>query len=57
VNSVFVRLPAAAIPQLQAQSFFWTWDETVDEVRWMTSFDTTADDIDAFAATVRRVLA
>jgi threonine aldolase len=57
VNSVFVRLPAEAIPRLQAESFFWTWDETVDEVRWMTSFDTTAEDIDAFAATVRRVLA
>jgi len=57
VNSVFVRLPAEAIPRLQAESFFWTWDETVDEVRWMTSFDTTAEDIDAFAAIVRRVLA
>jgi threonine aldolase len=57
VNSVFVRLPAGAIPKLQAESFFWTWDESVDEVRWMTSFDTTEDDIDEFAAVVRRVLA
>ncbi len=57
VNSVFVRLPADAIARLQAESFFWTWDETVDEVRWMTSFDTTTADIDEFAATVRRVLA
>ena len=57
VNSVFVRLPAAAIPKLQAESFFWVWDEAVDEVRWMTSFDTTEDDIDEFAATVRRILA
>ena len=56
VNSVFVRLPGDAIPKLQAESFFWTWDETVDEVRWMTSFDTTEADIDAFVATVRRVL-
>jgi threonine aldolase len=57
VNSVFVRLPREAIPRLQAESFFWMWDETVDEVRWMTSFDTTVADIDEFAATVRRVLA
>jgi threonine aldolase len=56
VNSVFVRLPGARIPKLQAESFFWTWDETVDEVRWMTAFDTTEADIDEFAATVRRVL-
>ena len=57
VNSVFVRLPAERIAKLQAESFFWTWDETLDEVRWMTAFDTTEADIDAFAATVRRVLA
>jgi threonine aldolase len=56
VNSVFVRLPADAIARLQAESFFWMWDEAVDEVRWMTSFDTTEADIDEFAATVRRVL-
>jgi threonine aldolase len=57
VNSVFVRLPADRIAKLQADSFFWMWDETVDEVRWMTAFDTTEADIDTFAATVRRVLA
>jgi threonine aldolase len=57
VNSVFVRLPADAIPRLRAESFFWMWDETLDEVRWMTSFDTTEADIDEFAATVRRLLA
>jgi threonine aldolase len=44
VNSVFVRLPAESIERLQAESFFWTWDETLDEVRWMTSFDTTDAD-------------
>ena len=57
VNSVFVRLPADRIAKLQADSFFWMWDETVDEVRWMTAFDTTEADIDAFVATIRRVLA
>jgi len=57
VNSVFVRLPADRIAKLQADSFFWVWDETVDEVRWMTAFDTTEADIDAFVATIRRVLA
>ncbi|MGZ4795621.1 MAG: threonine aldolase family protein [Acidimicrobiia bacterium] len=57
VNSVFVRLPHERIPELQARSFFWTWDEALDEVRWMTAFDTTDDDVDAFAASVREVLA
>jgi len=57
VNSVFVRLPHDAIVPLQRRSFFWTWDEPADEVRWMTAFDTTEADIDAFAAVVREVLA
>ena len=48
---------AAAIPRLQAESFFWMWDESLHEVRWMTSFDTTDADIDEFATLVRRVLA
>jgi threonine aldolase len=56
VNSVFARLPHDAIPALQARSFFWMWDESVDEVRWMTAYDTTTADVDGFAATVREVL-
>ena len=53
VNSVFVTLPAESIAPLQARSFFWPWDESIHEVRWMTSFDTTAADIDAFASLLR----
>lgn len=53
VNSVFATLPAGLIRRLQDRSFFWMWDDAANEVRWMTSFDTTAADIDAFAALVR----
>jgi threonine aldolase len=56
-NSVFARLPHDAIAALQAESFFWIWDEPTDEVRWMTSFDTTEADVDEFVALVERVLA
>ena len=56
-NSVFARLPHDAIAALQAESFFWMWDEPTDEVRWMTSFDTTEADVDEFAALIERVLA
>ncbi len=56
VNSVFVTLPHDAIARLQAESFFWPWDEAHDEVRWMTSFDTTPEDVDAFATLVLRSL-
>ena len=45
-----------AILALQERSFFWVWDEPRGEVRWMTSFDTTADDVQAFVASLREVL-
>ncbi len=56
VNSVFARIPADAIAALQERSFFWPWDASVSEVRWMTSFDTTTEDIDAFATLLREEL-
>lgn len=54
-NGVFVFLPRAAIAPLQQRSFFYVWDEETCECRWMTSFDTTEEDVDAFAAAVREV--
>jgi threonine aldolase len=55
-NSVFVQLPADRIRPLQEWSFFWEWDLTQSMVRWMTSFATTDDDIDRFAAGVGAIL-
>ena len=57
VNSVFATVPAAAIEPLQAWSFFWEWDLTVDLVRWMTSFATTDEDVERFTAGVRAIVA
>jgi threonine aldolase len=56
VNSVFAHVPAAAITPLQEWSFFWEWDLTVDLVRWMTSFATTAEDVERFVAGVRWIV-
>lgn len=56
-NSLFVQLPPAAIRPLQEWSFFWDWDTSIHQVRWMTSFVTTEDDVAAFVAGVRHVLA
>jgi threonine aldolase len=56
VNSVFASLPRPAIDALQAWSFFWDWDQAADEVRWMTGFDTTVEDLDRFAAGVDEAL-
>ena len=56
VNGLFPTLPAASIAPLQAWSFFWDWDAANHQVRWMTSWDTTADDVERFAAGVAVVL-
>ena len=56
-NAVFVRLPAAAIPRLQRHAFFYVWDETTGICRWMTAWNTAAEDVDWFVARVRDELA
>ena len=56
-NAVFARLPQRAIPIVQEQFFFYVWDASRSEVRWMTAFDTTADDIAAFVACIKKTLA
>jgi threonine aldolase len=56
VNSVFPRLPRAAIAPLRDWCFFWDWDTARHEVRWMTSWDTTHDDVGTFATGVGLVL-
>ena len=56
-NAVFAVLPPQVTDRLQQRFRFYTWDESTGEVRWMTTFDTTAEDVDAFAAAVREELA
>jgi threonine aldolase len=51
-NAVFAQLPRAAIAPLQAQWPFYVWDEPRCEVRWLCSWDTTAEDVEAFVAAV-----
>jgi len=51
-NAVFAVLPRAATERLQRDWYFYVWDETTGEVRWMCSWDTTADEVDAFAAAI-----
>lgn len=55
-NAVFATLPAKATAALQAEFAFYVWDESAGEVRWMCSWDTTKDDVDAFADAVREAL-
>jgi threonine aldolase len=52
-NAVFAIVPRAVVPELQEKWHFYVWDERSGEVRWMCSWDTTEDDVDAFVADVR----
>lgn len=52
-NAVFASLSPEHIETLQQEWTFYTWDETDGVVRWMTAFDTTEEDVDAFVAFIR----
>ncbi|MCF7910932.1 MAG: low specificity L-threonine aldolase [Candidatus Cloacimonetes bacterium] len=56
VNSVFAILPAEVIPRMQEKYFFYIWDETTHEVRFMTTFDTSIKDIDHFIEALKQEL-
>ncbi|HUZ83759.1 MAG TPA: beta-eliminating lyase-related protein, partial [Gaiellales bacterium] len=52
-NAVFARLHRAAAQRVLERHRFYYWDERRGVVRWMCSWDTTAADVDEFAAAVR----
>ena len=54
-NAVFAILPDEAVARLQEQFDFYVWDEKRSEVRFMCSWDTTAEDVERFAAAIRTV--
>lgn len=55
-NAVFAILPNEAADRLREKFRFYDWDRAAGEVRWMTAFDTTESDVDAFAAAIRAEL-
>jgi threonine aldolase len=54
-DAVFARLDAKHIAELQREWLFHVWDEPGSIVRWMTSFNTQAADVDAFLASIAAV--
>ncbi|MDQ0821658.1 MULTISPECIES: low specificity L-threonine aldolase [unclassified Arthrobacter] len=56
-NGVFAVLPAGVADRLRTSFRFYDWNEAAREVRWMCSFDTTEEDVDAFIAAIKRELA
>lgn len=55
-NGVFARVPPEHIPALQERAFFYVWNPATSEVRWMMSWDTTAEDVEQFAQAVREIV-
>jgi threonine aldolase len=53
-NGVFAQIPRKAIAKLQKRYFFYVWNKSQSVVRWMCSWDTTADDVKQFAEFVKR---
>jgi threonine aldolase len=56
-NGVFAIVPPEIIKPLQEKFFFYMWNETISEVRWMTSFDTTEKEIYEFTGLIKKLLA
>lgn len=55
-NQLFLTMPRPAIDELMKTYFFYFWNEGIDEIRFVTSFDTTEEDIEALLQTLREIL-
>ncbi len=56
VNSVYVILPRAITPALQERFHFYMWNEALNEVRLMCSYNTTPEMIAEFVQTLKDML-
>jgi len=54
-DAVFARLDPRHVASLQRDWTFHVWDESTSTVRWMTAFETTENDVDAFLADIAAV--
>ncbi|HEY2476289.1 MAG TPA: beta-eliminating lyase-related protein [Candidatus Cybelea sp.] len=52
-NVIFATLDRAAIERIQREYFFYIFDESLPEVRWMTHWATTPQDVEDFAACIQ----
>ncbi len=56
-NAVFAIIPPSVATTLAAEFPFYVWNEARHEVRWMTSFDTTEDDVHRFTHRLSTLMA
>jgi threonine aldolase len=55
-NVVFVKVPRSLIEPLQQKFPFYVWDESLNECRWMCSFDTSPSDVKNFSREISKLL-
>jgi len=55
-NGVFAIVPKKYVVPLQKKYFFYVWNEETSEVRFMTSFDTTEEDVANFIGLVKKIV-
>jgi threonine aldolase len=53
-NGVFVIIPHEVAEKLRESYFFYPWNEKESEYRWMTSWDTTEDDVVKFVELLKK---
>lgn len=54
-NAVFATIPQEWVKALREKYFFYVWDENTFECRWMTSWDTTSEDVQGFAKAIKEL--
>lgn len=55
-NTIIAVLPHEIISEMQEFCYFYVWDEPKSQVRFVTSFDTTKEDVDRFIAKLSELL-
>ena len=55
-NQLFLTMPRTAIDELQKDYLFYFWNEDAGEIRLVTSFDTTEEDIDSLVQTLKKLV-
>lgn len=53
-NQLFLAMPREDIDRMLESYFFYFWDEAKDEIRLVTSFDTTVEDIEEFIRVLKQ---
>ncbi len=54
-NGVFARVSKEIVEQLQKKYFFYVWNEEFSDVRWMTSFNTTKEEVLEFVNDIKQI--